>query len=39
MVGTLVDIGRDVLKETSIEDLLLQKDRTRAGMTAPAHGL
>ena len=39
MVGTLIDIGRGVLKETSIVDLLREKDRTCAGMTAPAHGL
>ena len=39
MVGTLIDIGRGVLTNTSIRSLLLQKDRTRAGMTAPAHGL
>ncbi len=39
MVGTLVDIGRGVLKETSVVDLLNEKDRTLAGMTTPAHGL
>ena len=39
MVGTLVDIGRGVLKETSVVDLLRKKDRRCAGMTAPPHGL
>jgi tRNA pseudouridine38-40 synthase len=40
LVGTLVDIGRR--KKTSLEslpDILKSGDRTRAGMTAPAHGL
>jgi tRNA pseudouridine38-40 synthase len=39
MVGTLVDLGRGSLKNTSISMLLQQKDRRGAGMTAPAHGL
>ena len=39
MVGTLVDLGRGSLKNTSIDILLQQKDRCEAGMTAPAHAL
>ncbi len=38
LVGTLVDIGTTKLK-TPILDIMKSKDRTQAGMTAPAHGL
>jgi tRNA pseudouridine38-40 synthase len=37
IVGTLIDIGRGKL--TSIESILSSLDRTKAGVTAPAHGL
>ena len=39
MVGTLIDLGRGVVKGTSVAALLHKKDRRSAGMTAPAHGL
>lgn len=38
MVGTLIDICTYNRKH-SIKDILLLEDRTKAGMTAPAHGL
>lgn len=39
IVGTLVGFGKGTIGVTSMEQLLNLKDRTRAGMTAPAHGL
>ena len=39
MVGTLIDLGRGNVKDTSVSALLQKKDRKRSGMTAPAHGL
>lgn len=39
IVGTLVDVGRGRLRPEAIRELLHSGDRTRAGMTAPAHGL
>lgn len=39
MVGTLLYIGCEMLPETIIPEILSAKDRTAAGMTAPAHGL
>ena len=38
MVGTLIDIGKGLLKKSVLE-IIKSKDRTMAGMTAPAHGL
>ncbi|ETO91813.1 MAG: tRNA pseudouridine synthase A [Candidatus Xenolissoclinum pacificiensis L6] len=38
MVGTLVDISLNRLND-SIENILKYKDRRKAGVTAPAHGL
>jgi len=38
MVGTLIDIGKDLLQE-SILDIIKSKNRSNAGMTAPASGL
>jgi len=38
MVGTLIEIGKGKIKE-SISDIIKSKVRSRAGMTAPAHGL
>jgi len=38
MVGTLVEIGKGKMKE-SISEIIKSKERSRAGMTAPAHGL
>lgn len=39
LVGTSVDVGKGKLQVDSLVDLLNQKDRTAAGVTAPAHGL
>ncbi len=39
MVGTLVDIGRGAIPPTEIPKILDLKDRTCAGITAPAQGL
>ena len=38
MVGTLVEIGKGKITE-SITQIIKSKDRSRAGVTAPAHGL
>jgi tRNA pseudouridine38-40 synthase len=39
MVGTLVEVGRGRQPPESIREVLESRDRTRAGPTAPAHGL
>ncbi|MBX3190129.1 MAG: tRNA pseudouridine(38-40) synthase TruA [Labilithrix sp.] len=39
LVGTLVDVARGHLPEGTIARALDEKDRARAGQTAPAHGL
>lgn len=39
ITGTLVDVGRGRLPEGTIAARLRDGDRTRAGMTAPPHGL
>lgn len=39
IVGTLVDVGRGKIPVEAIPHLLKAKDRTLAGVTAPAHGL
>ncbi len=39
IVGTLKDVGNGRLKPHDIKDILAAKDRTKAGMTAPASGL
>lgn len=39
IVGTLVYIGSHKLSLASLPSILADKDRTRAGITAPAHGL
>jgi tRNA pseudouridine38-40 synthase len=39
MVGTLVAIGHGRFGVERIDELLRDGDRTRAGQTAPAHGL
>jgi tRNA pseudouridine38-40 synthase len=39
IVGTLVDVGRGKIQAPAIEQILLAKDRNRAGRTAPAQGL
>lgn len=39
IVGTLVDVGRGKTSPAEFEEILRARDRRRAGMTAPAHGL
>jgi tRNA pseudouridine38-40 synthase len=39
VVGTLVEVGRGERRPVTIASLLAGRDRTRAGATAPAHGL
>jgi tRNA pseudouridine38-40 synthase len=39
MVGTLIEIGQGRLDADCIPTILAARDRTRAGPTAPAHGL
>lgn len=39
VVGTLVEVGRGVLTPEGFAGIVASKDRRRAGMTAPAHGL
>lgn len=39
IVGSLVDVGRGRFPPSWLNDVLASRDRTRAGRTAPAHGL
>ena len=39
LVGTLVGVGRGELTPDDVDRILAARDRTRAGVTAPAHGL
>lgn len=39
IVGTLVDVGLGKITPDDFNNILLSKDRNRAGITAPAHGL
>lgn len=39
IAGTLLEIGRGKMPETRIKELLLKRDRSMAGPTAPAKGL
>lgn len=39
IVGTLVEVGRGVRSPQSFAELLEARDRTKAGATAPPHGL
>ncbi|MEM7175827.1 MAG: tRNA pseudouridine(38-40) synthase TruA [Chlamydiota bacterium] len=39
LVGTLVDVGRGKMTLQEVQHLIEKKDRTQAGVTAPAHGL
>jgi len=39
LVGTLVEVGGGRREVNEIHSILLAKDRTKAGMTAPAHAL
>jgi tRNA pseudouridine38-40 synthase len=39
VVGTLVEVGQGRRPASQVAEILALKDRTRAGITAPAHGL
>ncbi len=39
MVGTLMEVGKETLKETDIKKIIQSKDRKNAGPTAPPSGL
>lgn len=39
LVGTLVYVGRGKIDAEEIPNILISRDRRRAGITAPAHGL
>jgi tRNA pseudouridine38-40 synthase len=39
IAGTLLDVGRGKIAPEEIPDILNAKDRSRAGVTAPALGL
>jgi len=39
IVGTMVEVGRGERPPSSMRDILESRDRTRAGPTAPPHGL
>lgn len=39
MTGTLIDISRGAIEKGTISQIIDGKDRKRAGVTAPAHGL
>jgi tRNA pseudouridine38-40 synthase len=39
ITGTLVEIGAGRWPPSRVADILASRDRTRAGPTAPAHGL
>jgi len=39
IVGTLIELGLGKISEQQFEDIILAKDRGKAGTSAPAHGL
>ena len=39
IVGTLVDVGKGKILPINIKNIINSKDRSKAGATAPAHGL
>jgi tRNA pseudouridine38-40 synthase len=39
LVGTMVDVGRGYTTVQEFEEIMESRDRSRAGMAAPAHGL
>lgn len=39
IVGTLMQVGRNKMTIAKFEKIILKKNRTEAGMSAPAHGL
>ena len=39
IAGTLVDVGKEKILPNNIKKIIESKDRSKAGVTAPAHGL
>jgi tRNA pseudouridine38-40 synthase len=39
IIGTLIEVGRGRISSDSLGDILQGRSRSRAGQTAPAHGL
>ncbi|MFN0158171.1 MAG: tRNA pseudouridine(38-40) synthase TruA [Bacteroidota bacterium] len=39
LVGTMVDVGRGFIEKSDFEAILSSRDRSKAGMAAPPHGL
>ena len=39
IVGCLVDVGKKRFSLNDVEEILLARDRRKAGVMAPAHGL
>jgi len=39
MVGTLVEVGKGKFNLSDVKDIIKSRDRSKAGATAPAHGL
>lgn len=39
VVGTITEVGRGYREAAQVAEILVGRDRTQAGMTAPAHGL
>ena len=39
MVGTLVNVGEGKIQPSDLKKIIEMKDRDKAGVTAPAHGL
>ncbi|MDQ1238946.1 MAG: tRNA pseudouridine38-40 synthase, partial [Thermodesulfobacteriota bacterium] len=39
LVGTLVMVGRGRITQQDLKAILMSRDRSNAGQTAPAHGL
>ena len=39
MVGTLINVGKDIFDVADIPEIIKSKDRKKAGPTAPSNGL
>ena len=39
LVGTMIDVGRGSMSVSAFEEIIAAKDRRKAGMAAPPHGL
>ena len=39
MAGTLVEVGKGQFNSSDVKDIIKSRDRSKAGATAPAHGL